>query len=110
VLISGLGMSAAGEGERADQSGPAPGGVGTDMRGLGAEHVGATDICRSEPLDRGWDSCDGVHMVLQLGDRRCSLRGGKVAGDGADAVARGLGTPVWAGTGEEGPANSLAGL
>jgi hypothetical protein len=80
------------------------------MWGPGAEHAGATDIHRSKPLDQGWDSCDGVHMVLQLGDRRCSLRGGEVTGDGADTVTGGLGTPVWAVTGEEGPTNSLVGL
>jgi hypothetical protein len=51
-----------------------------------------------------------VHGVLQIGDRRCSLCGSKVTGDGEDTVARGLGSPVRAGTGEEGPANSLAGL
>jgi hypothetical protein len=51
-----------------------------------------------------------VHGVLQIGDRRCSLCGSEVTGDGEDTVARGLGSPVRAGTGEEGPANSLAGL
>jgi hypothetical protein len=52
----------------------------------------------------------GTWRVLQLGDRRCSLRSGKVARGEADAFAGGLGLPVRAGTGEEGLANSLAGL
>jgi hypothetical protein len=47
--------------------------------------------------------------ALQLGDRRCSLSGGEVAGGEEDAVAGGLGSPVRAGMGEEGPVNSLAG-
>jgi hypothetical protein len=51
-----------------------------------------------------------VHGVLQLGDRRCSIRGSEVTGDRADAVAGGLGSPVRVGTGEAGPTNSLAGL
>jgi hypothetical protein len=54
------------------------------------------------------DGCDGARWALQLGDRRCSLRGGKVAGGEVDTVAGGLGLPVRAGMGEEGPANSLA--
>jgi hypothetical protein len=58
----------------------------------------------------GTDGCDGVHRVLWLGDWRCSFRGGEVAGGEADVVAGGLGSPVRAGMGEEGPANSLAGL
>jgi hypothetical protein len=40
-------------GEWANQHGPAPGGVGTDRRGQGVERADATDIRRSEPLDRG---------------------------------------------------------
>jgi hypothetical protein len=48
--------------------------------------------------------------VLQLGDRRYSLRGGEVTGGKVDAVAGGLGSPVRARTGEEGVANSLAGF
>jgi hypothetical protein len=48
--------------------------------------------------------------VLQLGDRRCSLRGGEIAGGKADTVAGGLGSPVRARMGELGLANSLAGF
>jgi hypothetical protein len=38
------------------------------------------------------------------------VHGGGVAGDRADVAAGGLGSPGLARTGEEGPANSLAGL
>jgi hypothetical protein len=48
--------------------------------------------------------------ILQLGDRRCSLRGVEVIGGEVDAIAGGLGSPVRAGTGEEGLVNSLAGF
>jgi hypothetical protein len=48
--------------------------------------------------------------VLQLSDRRCSLRGGEIAGGKADTVAGGLGSPVRARTGEVGMTNSLAGF
>ena len=43
------------------------------------------------------DGCDGVHGVLQLGDRHCSLRGGEVVRDEAYVVAGGFGV---AGEGE----------
>jgi hypothetical protein len=102
-------MSATGEREQADQPGPALGGAGINRRGPGVERADAANICRSDPLDRWADGCDGVHEVLQLGDRRCSLRSGEVARDGVDAVAGGLGSSVRAGTGEEGPTNHWQG-
>ena len=103
-------MSATGEGERADQPSPAPGGTGTDRQGPGAERADATDIRRSEPLDLGRTVAIGRAEVLQLSDRCCAIHSGEVTGDGADAIAVGLGSPARARTGEEGPANSLAGL
>jgi hypothetical protein len=39
----------------------------------------------------GTSGCDGACGALQLGDRRCSLRGGEVAGGEVDAVAGGSG-------------------
>jgi hypothetical protein len=39
----------------------------------------------------GTGGCDGARGALQLGDRRCSLRGGEVAGGEVDAVAGGSG-------------------
>jgi hypothetical protein len=52
-LTSGPRMSATGEGERANQLGPVPGGAGTDRQGPGAEYADTSDIRRSDPLDRG---------------------------------------------------------
>jgi hypothetical protein len=46
-------MSTTGEREQADQPGLVLGGAGTDRRGPGAERADATDIHRSELLDRG---------------------------------------------------------
>jgi hypothetical protein len=54
--------------------------------------------------------CDWTRGDLRLGDRRCSLIGGEVTGDEANVATGGLGSPARAGTGEEGLANSLAGL
>jgi hypothetical protein len=52
----------------------------------------------------------GARGVLQLGDQRCSLRGGEVAEGETDVVARGLGSTVRVRTSEEGSANLLARL
>jgi hypothetical protein len=41
ALTSGPGVLVTGEGERADQLGPTPGGAGTDRRGPGAERADA---------------------------------------------------------------------
>jgi hypothetical protein len=81
--------SLSGEGERADQSGPAPGGACTDKRGLGAERVVTDRYQQIRIVRSGTDGCDGVHGVLQLGDLCCPLRSSEVTGDEVDAVAGG---------------------
>jgi hypothetical protein len=78
-----------GEEERADQPGPAPGGAGTDRQRPGqsaqTQSISAypTVGSRTDDCDRGWS--------FAVGDRRCTLRGGEVTGDEADAATGGSG-------------------
>jgi hypothetical protein len=67
------------------------GGAGTDRRCPGAECADANRYPRIQTVRSGTDDCNEVCGVSQLDDRRCSLRGGEVARDEADAVAGGSG-------------------
>ena len=70
-------------GRRADQSGPAPGGAGADRWGTAR---GRKPL--SSDLSRwiGDKQLRWGRRALQLGDRRCFLRGGEVARDEANAI------------------------
>jgi hypothetical protein len=75
ALTRGPGVSATGEGGR------------LTSRAQGQSARTRTDVHRSEPLDQGRTDAMGRAGVLQLEDRRCSLRSGEVAGGEIDAVA-----------------------
>jgi hypothetical protein len=66
-----------------------PGGAGTDRRGPGVECAEANQYPLIQTVRSGADGCNEVCGVSQLGDRRCSLCGGEVARDEADAVTGG---------------------
>jgi hypothetical protein len=110
ALISGLGVLATREGEWADQSGPALGGASNDRWGLGVERADVADICRSEPLDRGRTvamRCTAFYSSVTDVSLSAEARSPETAQTQSPG---GLGSPVRAGMGEEGLANSLAGL
>jgi hypothetical protein len=81
----------------------------SDQRSWSNEPSEPLSECMGQRIKDEWSGFGGGGR-LRLGDRRCSIRGGEVAGDRASSLRGGSGSPVRAGTGEEGPTSSLAGL